>query len=125
MLQNSEASSRFLKWAIELGQFDVNFLPRTVIKWQALVEFTYADIAEVAGSADIIEAVKVVEAQEEKNSALAKGDAKQWTLYVDSASNDTGSGVGIMLISPEGHKIHCALRFGFRHQIMRPNTRPL
>ena len=27
MLQKSEASSRLLKWAIKLGQFDVNFCP--------------------------------------------------------------------------------------------------
>ena len=32
----------------------------------------------------------------------------------DRASNDTGSGADIMLISPEGHKILCALRFGFK-----------
>ena len=56
----------------------------------------------------------MVEAQGEKNSALAKEDAKQWNLYMDSASNDTGSGAGIMLISPEGHKIHCALWFRFK-----------
>ena len=33
---------------------------------------------------------------------------------MDDASNDTGSEVGIMLISLEGHKIHCALRFRFK-----------
>ena len=33
---------------------------------------------------------------------------------MDGASNDTGSRAGMMLISPEGHKIHCAIRFGFK-----------
>ena len=33
---------------------------------------------------------------------------------MDSASNDTGSRAGMMLISPEGHKIHCAICFGFK-----------
>ena len=32
MLQNPEASSRLLKWAIKLGQFDVNYHPRMAIK---------------------------------------------------------------------------------------------
>ena len=32
VLQNSEALGRLLKWAIELGQFDVDFRPRLVIK---------------------------------------------------------------------------------------------
>ena len=50
----------------------------------------------------------------EKDSTVAKEDTKQWTLYVDDASNDTRSEAGIMLISPEGHKIHYALRFRFK-----------
>ena len=33
---------------------------------------------------------------------------------MDDASNDGGSGASIMLISPEGHKRHCVLHFGFK-----------
>ena len=33
---------------------------------------------------------------------------------MDSASNDIGSGAGMMLINPEGHKIHCAIYIGFK-----------
>ena len=33
---------------------------------------------------------------------------------MDSASNDIGSGAGMMLISPKGHKRHCAICFGFK-----------
>ena len=33
---------------------------------------------------------------------------------MDGTSNDVGSGSGMMLISPEGHKIHCAIHFGFK-----------
>ena len=80
VLQKLKASGRLLKWAIELRQFDVNFCPRMTIKGQALVEFTYTDIVEVAGTTDIAEAVKVVKAQGEKNSALVKKDVEQWTL---------------------------------------------
>ena len=43
-----------------------------------------------------------------------KGDAEQWTLYVYNALNDTGSGASMMLISPKGHKIYCAIRYGFK-----------
>ena len=32
VLQKSEASGRLFKWAIELGQFNVNYHPRTTIK---------------------------------------------------------------------------------------------
>ena len=33
---------------------------------------------------------------------------------MDGASTDTESGANMMLISPEGHKTHCAIRFGFK-----------
>ena len=37
-----------------------------------------------------------------------------WGLYVDGSSNEGGSGAGLILVSPEGHRMHCALRFGFK-----------
>ena len=78
VLQKSEVSGRLLKWAIELGQFDLNFLPRTIIKGQALAdfiaEFTYADVAEIVGMTDNAEAVNMAESQGEKNSAPTKKD---------------------------------------------------
>ena len=118
VLQKSEASCRLLKRAIELGQFDLNFCPRTIIKGQALAnfiaKFTYFDTTEVVGMTDNAEATKVAEALGEKNSTLVKEDAEQWTLYVDGASSDTRFEVDILLISLEGHKIHCELRFRFK-----------
>ena len=45
VLQNPEMSKRLTKWAIELGEFDIKFMPRTAIKGQAgadfVAEFTY------------------------------------------------------------------------------------
>ena len=60
------------------------------------------------------EAVKPTGEREKENSVPTEGAAKHWTLYVGGASNDTGSKARMMLISPEGHKIHCAIRFGFK-----------
>ena len=37
-----------------------------------------------------------------------------WKIFVDGSSNENGSGAGIILISPEGHRFHSALRFGFK-----------
>ena len=33
---------------------------------------------------------------------------------MDGSSNDGGSGADLILVSLEGHRIHCALRFGFK-----------
>ena len=59
------------------------------------------------------EAAKAVEIGNGEDSATNQEDAEQWVVYMDGASNENGSGAGVMLISLEGHKIHCALRFGF------------
>ena len=33
---------------------------------------------------------------------------------MDGSSKDGGSGTDLILVSPEGHRIHCALRFRFK-----------
>ncbi|XP_052193804.1 uncharacterized protein LOC127802147 [Diospyros lotus] len=94
ILQKPDTLGRLLKWAIELTQFNLEYKPRTAIKGQALADF----IAEFTGPAQVGE-----EASE----------GPSWELYVDGSSNDQGAGAGVMLISPEGHRILCALWFGF------------
>ena len=79
-----------------------------------IVDFTYSNTAEVIGTTNSTEAAKVTRVREKENSISIEGDAEQWTPYVDGASNDTGFEAGMMLISPERHKIHCAIRFGFK-----------
>ena len=96
----------------------MNFHPKTVIKGQALVdfiaEFTYSNTTEVTGTANSTEVAKVVRVREKENSVPIERDAEQWTLYVDDAFNDTRFEASMMLINPEGHKIYCAIRFGFK-----------
>ena len=38
----------------------------------------------------------------------------KWGLYVDGSSNEGGLGADLILVSPEGHQMHCALRFRFK-----------
>ena len=79
-----------------------------------IAEFTFSNAAKVTGTANSTEAAKAAGVRERDDSVPTKGDAEQWTLYVDSASNDIGSGAGMMLFSPKGHKIHCAIHFEFK-----------
>ena len=37
----------------------------------------------------------------------------RWELYVDEASNENRAGAEVILVSPEGHRIHSALSFKF------------
>ena len=78
MLQKSKG--RLLKWVIELGQFEVNFYPRIVIKRQALgnviAEFTYSNTVDVTGTANNIEVAKALGVREKENSEPTEGDAE-------------------------------------------------
>jgi hypothetical protein len=39
ILQSKEATGRVAQWAVEIGQYDVEFVPRRAIKFQALADF--------------------------------------------------------------------------------------
>ena len=86
-----------MKWAIELSEFDIRYKQKTAIKGQVLadfvMEFTSAELAE---------------------DTQTTPDLPIWKLSVDGTANAQGSGVGLILTSPEGINIEYALRFGFR-----------
>ncbi|KAL5571888.1 hypothetical protein UlMin_021485 [Ulmus minor] len=98
VFQKPEASGRLAKWSIELGEFDIQFKPRTAIKGQALADF----IAEFTYAPEMSEKLTT----QTQNS--------QWKLYVDGSSTETSSGAGIILVSPDGVKLSCAVRFKFK-----------
>ncbi|KAL5541983.1 hypothetical protein UlMin_009693 [Ulmus minor] len=72
--------------------------PRTAIKGQALADF----IAEFTYTPEMSEKLTT----QTQNS--------QWKLYVDGSSTETSSGAGIILVSPDGVKLSCAVRFKFK-----------
>ena len=78
VLQKPKASGKLLKWAIELGQFDVNYRPCTVIKGHALIdfisEFTYSDTTEVACMEGSAETTKGVKTEKGRTSAAKSKD---------------------------------------------------
>ncbi|KAK1591060.1 hypothetical protein Q3G72_001562 [Acer saccharum] len=100
ILQKSEVSGRLTKWVIELSDFDIEYLPKTVVKGQAIADFV-AEFTET----DIEVAKMMVEGAEKKF---------QWQLRVDGSSNTYGNGAGIVVSIPEKDSVECALRFDFK-----------
>ena len=63
------------------------------------------------------EAKSSAEAEHSFDSAEAESKVipeNTWTLHVDGASNEQGSGAGLILKSPEGVMTEYALRFSFK-----------
>lgn len=95
VLAKPEHSGKLLKWAAELGDIDIEYLPRMAIKAQALADF----IAEFT-----------VPKEEGEHDREAKS---LWTLYVDGASGERGVGVGAVLRSCSGTTLLHAEKIGF------------
>ena len=82
------------KWATSLSVHDIKYLPRTVIKSQALVDFI-ADFSPNLAAAT----------EEEVRHINLVGKTETWQLYVDRSSNFREADLGIVLKSPQGDMI--------------------
>ena len=99
------------KWAIELGEFDVKFMPRITIKGQAVADF----VAEFSYPTKVFGSENVTSSTLRKQ--LVDSDPTDpnnfWNMRIDGSSNVNGSGAGIVLESPTGEKVRYALRLQF------------
>jgi hypothetical protein len=80
ILQKPDVSRRLVNSSVELGQFDIEFHPRTSIKGQVLADF-------------LLEFENILESEE-----LPKKET--WVAHVDGSSANRKSGVGVTLASP-------------------------
>ena len=91
-----------------LGAFDIKYIPCTSIKGQVLADL----VVEFAES--LVENELEVNRMDEKSVGLVMvQEPLQWKVYVDGAANQKGSGVGLVLISPEKLIIEKSLKLGF------------
>ena len=96
-------------WSTLLGAFDIKYMPRTSVKGQVLADLI-AEFVELS-----IEAL----AEKKKNmdgksvGTISAQGASRWRVYMDGTANQKGSGVGLVLISPERITIEKSLRLRF------------
>ena len=115
IIHSPKASGRLIKWAIELGEFDIKYKPRTVIKAQALADFVVECTIpnqEVRGQEDTIPQDKGVEDTIPQDKEVDK-EKEYWVLYFDGASKTNSSGAGLVLQSPDGFLIEYAMKLDF------------
>ena len=108
ILRSADYTRRIAKWGTILGVFDIKYMPCTFIKGQVLAdlvaEFTELEIEELPSVGNMDE--KLV-------GTISQYRLPTWEVYVDVASNQKGSGVGLVLISPEKVVIEKSLRLNF------------
>ncbi|PKI70825.1 hypothetical protein CRG98_008792 [Punica granatum] len=107
-LPDSPSSMRNLaKWRCQLTEYDIEYVARTSIKGQAiadhLAEFPIKDSTPIDPNFPD-EGVLQVDDEGEKLS---------WKMYFDGAVNSTGSGIGAVLISPDGRYYPVVAKINF------------
>ncbi|GKC29639.1 reverse transcriptase domain-containing protein [Tanacetum coccineum] len=114
VLSNSEASGRLAKWVVELGAYDIQYMPRVVVKGQILEDFL-ADTSMEINAAPVVASTPRVEDIPESFNArenLTPGP-RAWRLYTDGALNSGGSGASLILLAPDDVEYSYALRLNF------------
>ena len=108
ILRNANYAERIAKWGTILGAFDIKYMPQTFVKGQVLANL----VAEFAELPEEIEEKR--HGMDEKSVGLiSTQDPSSWRVYVDGAANQRGSGVGLVLVSPENITIEKSLRLRF------------
>ncbi|KAL0444302.1 UNVERIFIED_CONTAM: hypothetical protein Slati_2152900 [Sesamum latifolium] len=74
IMTRPDASGRLVKWAVELGEYNIEYQGRTAIKTQVLVDFVVEFVGE----------------------QIQEGN-ESWLLHVDGSSNANNGGAGILL----------------------------
>ena len=108
ILRSADYIGRVAKWGTTLGAFDIKYMPRTSIKGQVLTDLV-AKFTEPQ-----VEELKPVENMDGKSVGMVSQlGPSPWEVYVDGASNQKGSEMGLVLISPEKIFIEKSLRLDF------------
>ena len=108
VLRTADYTGRIAIWSTILRAFDIKYMPRTSIKGQVLADLV----------AEFTEPPLETMAEEHNMGGKSIGMISTpgppcWKVYVDGAANQRGSGVGLVLISPEEAIIEKSLRLGF------------
>ncbi|XP_077219108.1 uncharacterized protein LOC143853272 [Tasmannia lanceolata] len=129
VLHRPDTSGRLVKWAMELSEFNIRYVPRPAIKAQVLADFVAeCTIPQPSTEPEIIQtpAVEMEATTEERagdgtETEITPAPAEQdpstaeptWEVYVDGSSNKGGCGAGLILTGPDNFTADYALRFGF------------
>ena len=111
VLQNPNVFGMLEKWAIESGEFDIKFMPRTTIKGQAIADFVTQFTYPTKALIITTDTPSTLEGR--KKDGEPTNPSNVWSLRIDGSSIVNGSGVGVILESSIGEKISYALRLEF------------
>ena len=91
------------KWVLLLSKFDIKYVTQKFVKGRAiahhLAHCSSEEVEEIQG--DFLD------------ENIMGIEVESWKMYFDGATNQTGSGIGVLLISPKGTHIPFFGRLNF------------
>ncbi|XP_028073084.1 uncharacterized protein LOC114275267 [Camellia sinensis] len=99
-----DLTDRVARWAVVLGQYDLEFRPRKAIKGQVLADF----VAEFTPGAVPCRAP----VEKPKPCDIYLGNS--FYLFVDGSSNRQRVGARVVLVSPDGRMLEKSIHLGFK-----------
>ncbi|GJY58424.1 reverse transcriptase domain-containing protein [Tanacetum coccineum] len=99
ILNKPEASGKLAKYAVELGAYNIAYMPRNAVKGQVLADFLN-EVPVGTGNVEIC-------------SLSNNTKVEEWTLFTDGASSLKGAGAGLVLVDPTGTEYTYAIRLNF------------
>ena len=102
LMEKAVQDGKTAKWFLSLSEFDIKYVTQKSMKGRAI--------------ADHLAHYSLEEAEEMQGEFLNEDimgiEVESWKMYFDGATNQNGSGIGVLLISPKWTHIIWGLHYG-------------
>ena len=106
-------TSKLMRWLVLLTEFDIQYMTQKSVKGSIVADH----LASLPISDD-----KLIDDDFPDEQFISMTNITRWQLYFDGAANQSGFGIGILLISPQGDHIPKAVQLVFfDHQRLTNN----
>ncbi|XP_059589976.1 uncharacterized protein LOC132252787 [Vitis vinifera] len=104
-------TGRLMRWLVLLTEFDIHYVTQKSVKGSIVADH----LASLPISDD-----RSVDDDFPDEQIVSMTSITGWRLYFDGAANQSGFGIGILLISPQGDHIPISVRLAFsdHHRLM-------
>ncbi|KAL6321930.1 hypothetical protein AAG906_035834 [Vitis piasezkii] len=97
-------TGRLMRWLVLLTEFDIQYVSQKSIKGSIIADH----LASLSTSED-----RLVDDDFPDEEFVAMTSLSGWCMYFDGAANQSGYGIGVLLVSPQGDHIPRSVRLAF------------
>jgi ribonuclease HI len=106
VLHNPIAIGNIAKWAVELAEFELDFVSHHAVKSQVLTDFIVNWTPPTSHSGAL--------EHSELDPRAPVFTRPHWTLFFDGSSHKQGAGVGVLFLTPDGEPFKYMVHLDFK-----------